>query len=799
MRRSESLRCSTLQTWRSFVSGQHLCKRWILIGLLGSLLLLPASALGADHIRAGMPLTDALLQLQREGMKLVFSSQVVRPEMKVQAVPRSQNRRQILSELLAPHGLDVSEGPNEVFVVVPGIRPSKSDAAPDSAPAPAAAVHLSETIVVQPSQISVLVEEPAAPVSFTREEIESLPHLGEDVSRTLRLLPGTSSTDLSAELYLRGGHRDELLILLDGQELYEPYHLKDFDNALSIVGTSVLEKVNLITAAFPVSYGDRMAGVMNMVTVSPPDRRRLRLSVNLLGARIEAGDTYGDGRLGWIGSLRRGTTQILGRALNVEEPNFWDFFGKVDAQLSARQGLRLHGLLSSDSLNFPSDEDVELDPEEDPRRLNTDYENSYVWLTHRAILRENLFVDTTASATRLRSNRRGVEEDEDRSFNVRDRRRLDVTGAFQSWNFALNPRQFLSAGIEYRNFDALFDYRSEREFVTNLAQIRSQLREGAFDFHHRFDSERFSVFASDRLYPTGNFTVELGLRYDRQSLVEDNLLSPRLNAAWALGRGSVVRLGWGYFSQSHRAYELMVEDGDATLYPAERSQHWVLGFEHLFSPDSFLPFSSVRVEGYQRKVSNPRPRYQNLFDPFDSFPEGQFDRVRFEPQSATAEGGELMLRGRSARRFDWWVNYAFASTTDRIDGTEVPRSIDQKHALNLDVNYRLGRDWNLNLAWVYRTGRPTTPLSLDAEGRPVLGSLNSRRFPHYQRMDLRVGRDWQMRSGTLAFFLDLYNLYDNLNISGYDVRIDPQTGTLVFDPEHFPRFLGSVGISWEFR
>lgn len=797
MLHNESLLCSMLEGPRSFTSLKRLCKRWAALCLI--CLVLPASVLGAaERFRAGMPLTEALLQLQREGLKLVFSSQVVRPEMKVQTAPQSQNRRQTLRELLAPHGLDVSEGPNEVFVVVPSRTASKpGDPAPASSAAPA--VHVSETIVVQPSQISVLVEEPAAPVSLSRQQIAAVPHLGEDVTRALRLLPGTSSTDLSAELSLRGGRGDELLILLDGQELYEPYHLKDFDNALSIVGTSVLERVNLITAAFPVGYGDRMAGVMNMVTVSPPDRRRLRLSVDLLGARIEAGDTYADGRVGWIGSLRRGTTQILGRALDREEPNFWDFFGKVDARLTARQGLRLHGLLSTDSLNFPSDEDVELDADQEPRRLNTRYENSYVWLTHRAILRDDLFVDTTASATWLRRNRRGFEEDEERSFDVRDRRRLNVTGAHQSWNFAATPRQFLNAGIEYQNFDALFDYLSEREFATSLAQIRSQPREGVFAFHHRFASERFSIYASDRLFPTRTLTVELGVRYDRQSLVQDNLLSPRLNAAWALGTGSVVRMGWGYFSQSHRTYELMVEDGDTTVYPVERSQHWVLGFEHLFSQVSFLPLSSVRVEGYQRRVSNPRPRYQNLFEPFDAFPEGQFDRVRIEPQSATAEGGELMLRGRSARRFDWWLNYAFASTTDRIDGTDVPRSIDQQHALNVDLNYHLGRDWNLNLAWVYRTGRPTTPLSLDAEGRPVLGPLNSRRFPHYQRMDLRLGRDWQMRSGTLTFFLDVHNLYDQLNISGFDVKLDPETGALTFDPEHFPRLFASAGISWEFR
>ena len=44
-------------------------------------------------------------------------------------------------------------------------------------------------------------------------------------------------------------------------------------------------------------------------------------------------------------------------------------------------------------------------------------------------------------------------------------------------------------------------------------------------------------------------------------------------------------MGWGHYHQSQRAYELMVEDGDTRFYPAERSEHWVAGFEHLFGAD----------------------------------------------------------------------------------------------------------------------------------------------------------------------------------------------------------------------
>ena len=48
-------------------------------------------------------------------------------------------------------------------------------------------------------------------------------------------------------------------------------------------------------------------------------------------------------------------------------------------------------------------------------------------------------------------------------------------------------------------------------------------------------------------------------------------------------------------------------------------------------------------------------------------------------------------------------------TEDEIAGERFPRGFDQTHALNLDLDYRLGDHWTLNLAWRYHTGWSTTP------------------------------------------------------------------------------------------
>jgi outer membrane receptor protein involved in Fe transport len=724
----------------------------------------------ATGLSPGTPLTDALLQLQRGGLKLVFSSQVVRPDMTVRATPVAREPRRILGELLEPHGLEAVEGPNGVLIVVNARRRSS----------PAERYVVSEQITVQPSRISLLVEDPAASIGLGREEIEAMPHVGDDVFRALSRLPGTTSDDLSAQFQLRGARRDETLIILDGQELYEPFHLRDFDNALSIVGSSLVAEVDLITAAFPASYGDRMAGILDMATWAPRERRA-RIAASILGVEAAAGGTAGGGRMAWMTALRRGSTDLLARLFDAGKPAFWDAFGKLEWQIAPRQTARIHALTSGDGLHV--DENGEI------KRLKTEYDAAYVWLTHRAIVHSDRFVDTTGSFARLQRARRGHEIDDERSFDVVDERETDVLALVQTWNRQLAANHFLTGGAEVRRFSTSIDYASDSRFVTPLIALRT-VPAGPHSSTHEVSRDYLAAHFSDRLQPLDTLTIEAGLRYDRMTQV-----SPRLNAVWAVAPSTVVRLGWGHFAQTQRPYELMIEDHDAQLYEPESSEQWVAGIEHHFAHSS--PLASVRLELYRRTVDDPRPRYENLFASFDPFPEGDVDRIRIEAEAARAQGAELMVHGRPAERVNWWLSYALASTDDTIDGERVPRRVDERHALNLNVSLRAGKVWNIGSAWAYRSGRPVTPLTLSASGEPMTARRNSVRLAASHRLDMRLSRDWQRRTGTLAFFVDAQNVYARGNIAGLDNKV--VDGILTTGRELYPRFLASAGVSWEWR
>ncbi len=818
----------------------------------------------------GLPLAEALNRVGESGLVIVFTSEVVKPEMLVVIEPRQRDLRQLVDELLAPHGLRAKSGPRGALVVVRSPPPAHAgaviagsvhsaatleplagatvtvldsstetrtgidgrfeirDIAPgsyrlearvvgfvpetvgnlavseDGRPEvgfrlrPAPLVH--DEIVVVPSHLTLFQEEPAAPLSLSRKDMQSLPHLSGDVFRALPLLPGVAANDVTAQIHIRGGRRDEVAILLDGQELYDAFHLKDYDSALSIVAADSLASVRLETGSFPASQGDRMGGVLDLRTKAGGGRSRTLLGLSLLIANASNTGSAADGRVDWLVSGRRGAIDLASRLLGGENPTYWDGFGRVEAVLSERHRLGLRALLSGDRFQF-----AEVDKDA-ANFLDTRYESSYFWATHNAFLGARWLAETALSSSALERNRAGGDEEEDQEFEVLDRRDLDVLGLRHSWSLELEPRRSLSWGVEARRYDSGIDYLNEAAPPISLASPQTEPRQALNRFLGDLDGKHFGGWLTGRLTTTSGWTGELGARWDRHTLTDDTLVSPRFNLARKVGRTGAVRAAWGLFHQSQRPHELQVEDGETRLFQAERSEQRLLGYERLLSERSDAPVAAIRVELYQRRIADPRPRYENLFEPFNNFPEVERDRVRIVPQRSSAEGVEVVVRGSAGPSTKWWLAYTRSRTRDRIGGDWVARSIDQPHSLGVNVARELPGRWNLAIAWHYHSGWPTTRATsvevVDEDGESVLtlelGPLNAERLESYHRLDLRASREWQLPAGNLTFFADIQNLYRRENLSGFDPLADRELGRVQLEPERWPGVVPSIGITWEF-
>jgi hypothetical protein len=223
---------------------------------------------------------------------------------------------------------------------------------------PRIAVRLRD-IVITPGHYGVLDAAVASKEELTRDEIEVIPQLGEDVFRAVKRLPGIASDDISTRLNPRGATDQELLVLLDGLELYEPYHLKDFDGALGIIDIHSLGSVELRTGGFPVRYGDKLAGVFDMTSRVPPiTGTRTTLGLSITNASMMSQGGFAGGKGQWLVSARRGYLDLVLQMTGDDDslsPRYCDVFGKVEYMLHPEHRIAVHTLHASDNLRLHDD------------------------------------------------------------------------------------------------------------------------------------------------------------------------------------------------------------------------------------------------------------------------------------------------------------------------------------------------------------------------------------------------------------------------------------------------------------
>ena len=76
----------------------------------------------------GLSLVEAIERLEAAGLTILYSSDLVRPDMRIAAEPAGRWPREILDEILAPHDLNAQTGPAGTTLIVAAPVPGRSAA-----------------------------------------------------------------------------------------------------------------------------------------------------------------------------------------------------------------------------------------------------------------------------------------------------------------------------------------------------------------------------------------------------------------------------------------------------------------------------------------------------------------------------------------------------------------------------------------------------------------------------------------------------------------------------------------------
>ena len=606
-------------------------------------------------------------------------------------------------------------------------------------------------IIVRSDIISALTERSASVHIITPKELQQLPAAGQqDLLRSLQMLPGiTSTSDVSARFYVRGGAGDQNLILLDGMKIYNPFHAFGL---FSVLDPDIIRNAEVYTGAFPAGYGGRLSSVVN---VTSRDGNLSRISgnanINFLSGKIEMDGPLLDDNA-WLVS---GRSSLFSGAVNKMIPNasplsFYDVFFKGTVGTSTgRFGFR----------GYTSGDDVTPTPVDQP---NHSWRNAAYSAVLSSLIADRLYFDASISYSMSTITRtpKAVNSVTPASSKLEE---VSLRGEMTSF---MEDEGTLFEGFEF-NFPSIDDSL----YANNT-------------YPRQYKDQGLEMYAWLRYEgKAGPLRYDLGLHSDLALLFSGGPvrqgLQPRLTLSYAFGPTWVAKVSYGVFTQN--LITISNEDDLITLFDAwlylpdklrpEEARHYVLGIE-----GNILPSLATSVQVYAKDYSSI-----TLYNSTKVFP----DDPDYISGTGLAYGAEFLLR-YSSQLLDLYGSYAWSKVTLSANGTTYAPRYDRRHAIKGVATIHLFENFDATVRWEYGSGYPFTqsagsysrltlsdididPLP-EGEGGPTrtLGDKNTSRLPAYHRMD--AGLTYKLAIGMFKATLgvSVINLYDAKNILYYD-------------------------------
>jgi len=657
-----------------------------------------------------------------------------------------------------------------------------------------------EEVIIIGSSYQIMHNSASQKTFFEREQIESMPHMGDDIARVFRQLPGASSGDFSPKINMRGGEQNEVAMVVDGLELHKPWYFKGMDGLGSIVDANLIASADVLSGGYTAEYADKSSAIIDIKTMKA-DEVKSRVGVSFLTAFAQTSGQFNNNAGDWYGSLRGGYLDLVFQLAGAEadiQPRYSDFFAKTGFELNDNHTLSINFLLAKD-IFFWEDKDSKK-----YIYLNEESWNNNVWVNLHSHIGEFIEAKNALSFTDFNHEMQGYYQDPNVIWQ--DNRKYQALGFKSDWVATFNPQHMFKWGIDVKDLTASYDY-----FLAVYVAP-----------YHENSLHMVSTYHQANLYPEGQdraayiawrykmsdkFVAELGGRWSEHTYVtldDAPLFNPRFNAVYDMTDSSQLNFSWGRFYQAQGIDDLYPGDDDIEFHPSQLAEHSIIGLHHQLNDRI-----TMRMDIYQKKYSHLIPRYENLYPSIEKIiKEASNDWMKIAPESAKAEGIELGITYDNQKHFSSWANYTYSNVNDYLNGKESPRSWDQQNVFNFGFEWKY-TEWHFNLNGMLRSGWPTTPAIIDPRQarnnavKPDFENYNVDRQKGYSRLDLRVFRKKALANGNLLqYYLEIFNVLDSKNpcCTEYEAEFSDNNseGKAVPKFDNWLPFLPSFGIQYIF-
>lgn len=649
-------------------------------------------------------------------------------------------------------------------------------------------INLQEVTVYSNNSVSSLSSQFSS-TSLYNKQIREISAAMPDILRSLQALPGVVvNNEFKADFNVRGGNQDENLVLVNGTQVYEPYHIKEASNAsVGIFNVDLMRKVNFITGGFSAKYGDKMSSVVD-IEYKEGDKNKYSgaasLSLAYLDGYIEGPITE---NLTFIFGARKSYTEYVLSLIDYEDisiakPSFYDVQGVLSYSLTPKNKILVEFIHAGDDFKYDPERFYSYKTESEKNRGS--YFSSLFDIKSKNILSsksllnfEVSYYDQIDDEHRLFDRESSLNDSKyDKYFMNRttyDSLRIKTLKFNSDLSYQFSSIYEIETGISFQNITYEQNSLDRYTFIQRLrdsspAAYDTTYRLGSYTTGDPVDvnSFKFSAYMENMLSLSKNFSLRIGVRTDYFDINKELTISPRINSAYNFSDGLILKAAWGHFYQSPIYHQLAYSAASDSNTLSQKATHYILGLEKKFnfSGDNFL---KIKLEAYYKS-------YDNLI----SSQFGVFERLSYSRNNdadGSASGFDLYTI-LNYGRFHGWFTYGYLEALEDIKNDNFgayPRYTNQTHTISIVTNFYLGNNWDVSLKGYYGSGFPYTPKTAIKDESTGLwnwqsGKIHSADLPDYKRIDFRISKIFKLSNFDLITFVDVSNALNFRNVQRYE-------------------------------
>lgn len=696
------------------------------------------------------------------------------------------------------------------------------------------------TVIGDKNMVNMFESASIGHTTINSNSIKSTPVVfGEsDIIKTIQLQPGVSAgVEGLASMYVHGGNHDENLYLRDNIPLYQINH---FGGLFSAFNTEAVKNVDFYKSSFPAKYNGRLSSVMEVNTKDGNMTKHngsLKLGLtsgafNIDGPIIKDRTTYSFAmRRSWFDVLSVPALAIYNSLRNddtettVARYAFTDINGKITHHFNKKSRLHLMAYYGEDFLkggtksDYEKDKDVMEYHESDITRIR--WGNFIVSTGWNYLFNPKFTGNLTAAYSRynstLRREQKETSYDDEENDKVTDELYYDSQShnSISDWIFR-SDFDYMPNAMHRVNFGANYTYH---RFMPEMTSMKLDSNE---DFLTRNYSKSKSIaneinaYISDDWKISQNVRSDIGLNISSFFITNKSHVNfnPRAAINWKVTPKLNLKASYARMSQYvHQLTESSLSLPTDQWIPIagdlkpQTSDNYAIGAYYNLSKSYVLS-----AEAYYRNM-------RNIVDYRDDYYMVPADAPFYDQLTSgrgTAKGIDLIARkniGKITGHISYSLLWSDRKFAEKNHGMKFPSKFDNRHKINILINWRINDKWEVNASWTGMSGNMFTFSTQDYDILPddklppfgdnyydgyldFIDGINNYRLPFYHRLDLGANR--HTHNGMWTF--SLYNAYCNMNTIALrkTFEFDGYGTTKIFQRLHLIPIIPSVSYTWFF-